>query len=127
MAPLDDLYTDEVKDDLFGGLVTKAQVDGALRRYAGVDQLGDLVLSHRPLRGPDQPGRLRSEVRLPARTAHDWEQYRDIAEFFTRDTDGDGQIDLYGTESRAPSKRSGSRPCPRPAKSTWCSTRKAGR
>jgi len=25
-----------------------------------------------------------------------WDQYRDIAEFFTRDTDGDGRIDLYG-------------------------------
>jgi ABC-type glycerol-3-phosphate transport system substrate-binding protein len=27
-----------------------------------------------------------------------WEQYRDMAEFFTRDTDGDGAIDLYGTD-----------------------------
>src|SRR5690606_7855406 len=27
-----------------------------------------------------------------------WEQYRDVAEFFTRDTDGDGNIDLYGTD-----------------------------
>jgi len=25
-----------------------------------------------------------------------WKQYRDIAEFFTRDTDGDGRIDLWG-------------------------------
>ena len=26
-----------------------------------------------------------------------WKQYRDVAEFFTRDTDGDGEIDLWGT------------------------------
>lgn len=26
-----------------------------------------------------------------------WQEYRDAAEFFTRDTDGDGQIDIYGT------------------------------
>lgn len=26
-----------------------------------------------------------------------WNQYRDIAEFFTRDTDGDGKIDFWGT------------------------------
>ena len=25
-----------------------------------------------------------------------WKEYRDIAEFFTRDTDGDGEIDLWG-------------------------------
>ncbi len=25
-----------------------------------------------------------------------WDEYRDIAEFFTRDTDGDGKIDLWG-------------------------------
>lgn len=27
-----------------------------------------------------------------------WEQYADVSEFFTRDTDGDGTIDLYGTD-----------------------------
>jgi multiple sugar transport system substrate-binding protein len=26
-----------------------------------------------------------------------WKQYRDVAEFFTRDTDGDGEIDFWGT------------------------------
>jgi len=26
-----------------------------------------------------------------------WDKYRDIAEFFTRDTDGDGEIDFWGT------------------------------
>ena len=26
-----------------------------------------------------------------------WDQYRDVAEFFTRDTDGDGKIDFWGT------------------------------
>jgi multiple sugar transport system substrate-binding protein len=26
-----------------------------------------------------------------------WKQYRDVAEFFTRDTDGDGDIDFWGT------------------------------
>jgi multiple sugar transport system substrate-binding protein len=25
-----------------------------------------------------------------------WDEYRDVAEFFTRDTDGDGEIDLWG-------------------------------
>ena len=28
LAPIDDLFTDDVKSDLFGGLVTEAQVDG---------------------------------------------------------------------------------------------------
>jgi len=31
---------------------------------------------------------------LPPET---WDQYRDICEFFTRDTDGDGKIDFWGT------------------------------
>jgi ABC-type glycerol-3-phosphate transport system substrate-binding protein len=27
-----------------------------------------------------------------------WEQYLDVADFFTQDTDGDGAVDLYGTD-----------------------------
>ena len=99
VAPLDDLFTDEVKDDLFGGLVAEAQVERHVRRHAGLDELRDPLLPHRPLRGPDETrptSRRSTATRSPPPT--DWEQYRDVAEFFTRDTDGDGQIDLYGTD-----------------------------
>jgi ABC-type glycerol-3-phosphate transport system substrate-binding protein len=39
-----------------------------------------------------------AEYGYPLAAPATWEQYRDIAEFFTRDTDGDGEIDLYGTD-----------------------------
>jgi ABC-type glycerol-3-phosphate transport system substrate-binding protein len=98
VAPLDDLYTDEVKDDLFGGLVTEAQVDG---RFVGMPVwTNSEILFYRTdlFEDPTNQADFEAKYGYPLAAPTDWEQYRDVAEFFTRDTDGDGQVDLYGTD-----------------------------
>lgn len=101
IVPLDDLFTDEVKDDLFPGLVSEAQVDGA---FVGMPVwTNSEILFYRtdlfedPKEQADFQAKYGYELAPPAT----WEEYTDVAEFFTRDTDGDGQIDLYGTDVKA--------------------------
>ncbi|MBT2517630.1 sugar ABC transporter substrate-binding protein [Streptomyces sp. ISL-90] len=98
LAPLDDLYTDDVKDDLFGGLVTEAQVNDA---FVGMPVwTNSEILFYRTdlFEDPTNKADFEAKFGYPLAAPTDWEQYRDVAEFFTRDTDGDGQIDLYGTD-----------------------------
>jgi ABC-type glycerol-3-phosphate transport system substrate-binding protein len=98
LAPLDDLYTDDVKSDLFGGLVTEAQVDG---QYVGVPVwTNSEILFYRTdlFEDPQNKADFAAKYGYDLVPPTTWEQYRDAAEFFTRDTDGDGAIDLYGTD-----------------------------
>ena len=97
MAPLDDLFTDDVESDLFGGLVTEAQVDD---HFVGMPVwTNSEILFYRTDLWEDATNMADFEAKYgyPLAPPTTWEQYRDMAEFFTRDTDGDGAIDLYGT------------------------------
>ena len=94
-----------------------------VRRHAGVDELRDPLLPHRPLRGPGEPGRLRGEVRLSAGPAHRLgavpRRRRVLHPRHRRRRPGSTST---ARTSRAPSRPSGWPPCRRPARSTWCST-----
>lgn len=98
LSPIDDLFTDDVKSDLFGGLVTEAQVDG---HFVGMPVwTNSEILFYRTDLFDDAKNKSDFEAKYgyPLAPPTTWEQYKDIAEFFTRDTDGDGKIDLYGTD-----------------------------
>lgn len=98
VQPLGDLFTDEVKSDLFPGLVAEAQVDG---KYVGMPIFTNSeILYYRTDLFNDEQNKadFEAEYNYPLAPPTTWEQYADVAEFFTRDTDGDGQIDLYGTD-----------------------------
>jgi ABC-type glycerol-3-phosphate transport system substrate-binding protein len=98
VSPLDDLFTDDVKADLFPGLVSEAQVGG---EYVGMPIFTNSeILYYRTdlFEDPQHQTEFEAEYGYPLAPPATWEQYRDAAEFFTRDTDGDGQIDLYGTD-----------------------------
>lgn len=41
--------------------------------------------------------KFKTEYGYDLRVPETWQEYRDVAKFFTRDTDGDGKIDIYGT------------------------------
>ncbi|MBK7821509.1 MAG: sugar ABC transporter substrate-binding protein [Tessaracoccus sp.] len=93
VAPLDDLFTDDVKSDLFGGLVQEAQVDG---HFIGMPVWTNAeILFYRTDLFEDEKNKADFEAKygyaLAAPTT--WEQYRDAAEFFTRPDEG-----LYGTD-----------------------------
>jgi ABC-type glycerol-3-phosphate transport system substrate-binding protein len=98
LAPLDDLFTDEVESDLFGGLVSESQVDDT---FVGMPVwTNSEILFYRTDLFEDAANMadFEAEYGYPLAAPTTWEEYRDIAEFFTRDTDGDGTVDLYGTD-----------------------------
>ncbi len=98
LAPLDDLFTDDVKSDLFAGLVSEAQVDDT---FVGVPVwTNSEILFYRTdlFEDPTNMTDFEAKYGYPLAAPTTWEEYRDVAEFFTRDTDGDGAIDLYGTD-----------------------------
>ncbi|GGI45866.1 ABC-type glycerol-3-phosphate transport system substrate-binding protein [Agromyces flavus] len=98
VTPLDDLFTDDVKSDLFPGLVSEAQVNDA---FVGMPVwTNSEILFYRTdlFEDPAEQAAFQEKYGYELAPPTDWEQYRDVAEFFTRDTDGDGQVDLYGTD-----------------------------
>lgn len=98
VEPLDDLFTDDVKSDLFPGLVTEAQVGG---KFVGMPIFTNSeILYYRTDLFGDEKNKtdFEAEYGYPLAPPTTWEQYTDVAKFFTRDTDGDGEIDLYGTD-----------------------------
>ncbi|MFC5789144.1 sugar ABC transporter substrate-binding protein [Agromyces tardus] len=98
LAPLDDLFTADVQDDLFGGLVSESQVDGT---FVGMPVwTNSEILFYRTdlFEDPKNMADFEAKYGYPLAAPTTWEEYRDVAEFFTRDTDGDGTVDLYGTD-----------------------------
>jgi len=98
LTPLDDMFTDDVQSDLFPALVTEAQVDGS---FVGMPAwTNSEILYYRTdlFEDPAQQSAFKSEYGYDLAPPTTWEQYSDVAAFFTQDTDGDGQIDTYGTD-----------------------------
>lgn len=98
LTPLDDLMTDEVQSDLFPALVTEAQVDGS---FVGMPAwTNSEILYYRTdlFEDPAQQAAFRDSFGYDLAPPTTWEQYADVAQFFTQDTDGDGQVDVYGTD-----------------------------
>ncbi len=98
LAPINELFTDDVKSDLFGGLVSEAQVDG---EFVGMPVwTNSEILFYRTdlFEDPKNMSDFEAKYGYPLAPPTTWEQYKDVAEFFTRDTDGDGKTDLYGTD-----------------------------
>ena len=98
LAPLDDLFTADVQADLFGGLVSEAKVG---ENFVGMPVWANSeILFYRTDLFEDETNKKDFEEKFgyPLAAPTTWEQYRDMAEFFTRDTDGDGKVDLYGTD-----------------------------
>lgn len=97
-TPLDDLFTDEVKADLFPSLVADAQIDGT---FVGMPQWANSeILFYRKdlFEDPAQQAAFKAAYGYDLKPPTTWQEFRDAAKFFTQDTDGDGQIDLYGTD-----------------------------
>jgi len=98
VAPLDDLFTEEVKSDLFPGLVSEAQIG---ETFVGMPIFTNSeILYYRTDLFEDATNMsdFETEFGYPLAPPTTWEQYTEVAKFFTRDTDGDGAIDLYGTD-----------------------------
>lgn len=98
VAPLDDLFTEEVSSDLFPGLVAESKIDGV---HVGMPIFtnSEILYYRTDLFGdPAHQAAFEAAYGYPLAPPTTWEEYTDVAAYFTQDTDGDGQIDLYGTD-----------------------------
>ncbi len=97
-TPIDDLFTDDVKKDMFPFLLNDTQYNG---HYVGMPAWANTeLLFYRKDLFEDA----KEKADFKAKFGYDlvvpttWQQYIDAAQFFTRDTNGDGEIDIYGTD-----------------------------
>lgn len=98
LQPLDEMFTDELTADLFPALVEEAHVGD---RFVGMPVWTNAqVLFYREdlFSDPEQQKAFEAEYGYELTPPATWEQYLDVAAFFTQDTDGDGAVDLYGTD-----------------------------
>lgn len=99
VEPLDDLFTDEVIADLPEALVNDAKnADGT---FIGMPTWAnaEIIFYRKDLyEDPDQMAAFEAEYGYPLAAPTTWQEFRDQANFFTQDTDGDGTTDLFGTD-----------------------------
>lgn len=92
LKPIDDLFPQSVRDDLFPALVSEAKVDG---KFVGMPAWTNAeVLFYRKdlFEDPKEQAAFRSRFGYPLAPPTTWQQFEDAAVFFTRGAD------LYGTE-----------------------------
>lgn len=97
---LDALFTDEVIEDLFASLVADAQIGGA---FIGMPTWAntEIIFYRKDLwEDPDEMTAFEAEYGYPLAPPTTWQEFDDMAQFFTRDNDGDGEIDMYGADVR---------------------------
>ncbi|GAB3659366.1 hypothetical protein GCM10027591_12560 [Zhihengliuella somnathii] len=91
LEPIDELFTDEVKQDIFPALVEEAEVDG---HFLGMPAWtnAEIILYRKDLFGdPGNRADFEAEYGYELAAPTTWEQYADISAFFTRDG-------MYGTD-----------------------------
>lgn len=96
--PLDDLFTNDVINDIFPSLVADAQFEG---KYVGMPAWANaeiLFYQKSLFEDLEEQANFEAEYGYELAVPKTWEEFNDIAKFFTRDNDNDGEIDLYGTD-----------------------------
>ena len=98
LVPLNDIMTADIKDDLSPALLTESQVDG---KFIGapVWTNAELLFYRTDLfSDPEQQSAFKQQYGRELTPPKTWDEYMEVATFFTQDTDGDGVIDLHGTD-----------------------------
>ena len=96
--PLDALFTDAVKADLPPALLTDAKIGGS---YVGMPAWANAeILFYRKdmFADPKEQSAFKAKFTYDLAPPKTWQQFRDVAVFFTRSTKGDGKIDFFGTD-----------------------------
>jgi multiple sugar transport system substrate-binding protein len=92
LTPLDDMFTDAVKADLFPSLLTEGQING---KYVGMPVWANAeILFYRKdlFEDPKEMSAFKSKYGYELAAPTTWQQFQDVAQFFTRGTK------LYGTD-----------------------------
>ncbi|MFC7550912.1 ABC transporter substrate-binding protein [Plantactinospora sp. GCM10030261] len=93
LAPIDKLFTDEVKNDLFPALVSEAQVDGTFVGMPVWTNTEILLYRKDLFDDAKEKSAFAAKYGYPLAPPTTWQQFTDVATFFTRP----GQ-QLYGTD-----------------------------
>lgn len=97
LTSMDDLMTDEVKSDLFQSLIDGGKVDGKILGMPVWTNAKILLYRKDLFTDPKEQEAFKAKYGYELKPPTTWQEYRDVAKFFTRDTDSDGVTDLYGT------------------------------
>jgi ABC-type glycerol-3-phosphate transport system substrate-binding protein len=98
LADLSALFTDEVKADLPPALLADAQIGG---KFIGMPAWAnaEIVFYRKDMfEDPKEMADFKAQYGYDLAAPTNWQQWRDVAKFFTRDTDGDGKVDFWGTD-----------------------------
>lgn len=101
LEPMDGLLSDDELKDYAPSLLDGGIMEDTL--YAVPSWANCKVMYYRTDLFEDEAEKaaFKEEYGYDLRVPETWAEYKDVAKFFTRDTDGDGNIDLYGTSFSA--------------------------
>ncbi len=97
LLPIDDLVTDEVEQDLFAGLVDGGSYNDKVYGMPTWTNAKNLIYRKDLFEDEKNKSDFKAEFGYELAPPKTWQEYRDTAKFFTRDTDNDGKTDMYGT------------------------------
>ncbi|MBX5165941.1 MULTISPECIES: sugar ABC transporter substrate-binding protein [unclassified Rhizobium] len=96
---LSPLFTEAVRKDLPPALLADAKVGGKMIGMPAWAN-AEIVFYRKDLFDkPEEQKAFQAKYGYPLAPPKSWQQWRDIAKFFTRDTDGDGKTDFWGTDT----------------------------
>ncbi|MCA1490600.1 sugar ABC transporter substrate-binding protein [Ensifer sp. NBAIM29] len=96
---LSPLFTDAVRKDLPPALLADAEVGGKMIGMPAWAN-AEIVFYRKDLfEKPEEQKAFQDKYGYPLAPPKTWQQWRDMAKFFTRDTDGDGKTDFWGTDT----------------------------
>ncbi len=99
LEDLSALFTDAVRADLAPALLADAKVGDKLIGMPAWAN-AEIVFYRKDLFDKvEEKEAFQAKYGYPLAPPKTWQQWRDIAKFFTRDTDGDGKIDFWGTDT----------------------------
>ncbi len=97
LLPLEDILSDEMKNDFFPGLVAGGSY-GGISYGIPVWTNAKLLLCRKDLfESEEYKVEFKEKYGYDLEVPKNWRDYRDVAKFFTRDLNNDGVLDLYGT------------------------------
>lgn len=97
LEPMDDLFTDEVKNDLYPNLIDGGKVDDKILGMPVWTNSKTMLYRKDLFEDAKEKEAFQKEYGYELKVPTNWQEYRDTAKFFTRDTDNNGEMDMYGT------------------------------
>lgn len=97
LLPIDDIVTNEVKNDLLPEALEGGKYKEKLYGLPAWTDCKILFYRKDLFENPEEKETFKNIYGYDLNPPKNWKEYRDIAKFFTRDTNNDGKIDIYGT------------------------------